>query len=164
MGVLRQIAVLVSIATAVAAGVGVWHRHELVWRVREAWAGEIPAATARAWGDAVVWVDARGPAAFARGRIEGALPLDEAGDGRRSGPPRSKHIKGALPLDDAGWEGQRRAVALAAGGDRPVVVYGEDFWDDRADAVARRLRRETGWGKVFVLRGGYAGWMKAGGR
>jgi 3-mercaptopyruvate sulfurtransferase SseA len=46
------------------------------------------------------------------------------------------------------WRGQR------------IVIYGEGTGSDRALQIARRLRKDLGAPRIFLLEGGWAAWPR----
>lgn len=101
-------------------------------------AGELTAADARAQRGAVLWIDARPRAEFARGHVAGAISLNE--------DEWESRIADVLQL----WEPGRR-----------VIVYCSETGCHASHRVAERLRRDYRLDDVWVLHGGWAAWQKA---
>lgn len=85
----------------------------------------------------VLWVDARSRADYEMQHVEGAVWLSE--DAWQEGLPA---------LLDAWIPGKR------------VVVYCSTRSCRGSHAVAARLREETGWKEIFVLKGGWEKWQE----
>ncbi len=87
-------------------------------------------------GEPVLWLDARPPAAFAAG-----------------------HIPGALALNEDAWEAGLPAFVEAWRPEQRIVVYCDSAQCHASEAVARRLMREFGATRVYVLKGGWESWQ-----
>lgn len=114
---------------SVLAGIGVWYAHPRSPRAAFAVAGSDKVT----WSsvqvlDAPLYVDARSPAEFSRGHLEGAVNLS---------------------LSD--WEAGLDQLFLNWNPDQPIVVYCESTGCQESEAVAARLRRELGVDAVFYL-------------
>lgn len=110
---------------------------QLQWKKNEPLApGEIRAATARMWGDQVLWVDARPRARYDSGHIEGAVLLNE--------DEWDTLVPGFLDV----WEPEKA-----------VVVYCDGGGCEASHEVASRLRRDFSIETVYVLKGGYPAWL-----
>ena len=92
---------------------------------------------ARAWGENVIWVDARPDEEFARDHVPGALSLNE---------DRWNEL---LPHFLGAWSPGKK-----------VVVYCSAESCDLAREAAERLRKEAQITDVFVLQGGWEAWVK----
>ncbi len=139
MTVLRQAAVLLSIALLPALLSAAWHRD--VWQGSPAPAlspGEVSPATVALWPESPLWVDARTRARHEEGHIPGAILLDE------------EEWSALLPGLLARWQPRAR-----------VVVYCDSAQCRASAAVARRLREDVGLPDVFVLHGGWEAWREA---
>lgn len=97
----------------------------------------IDVATARRDFKEALWLDARSAVDFSRA-----------------------HVPGALPLTEDSWEDQLIAVMEKWDGRQPMLVYCGGASCQASEAVARRLRRELGEVKVWVLEGGWDAWQK----
>lgn len=102
---------------------------------------EITLATALDWTDMVLWVDARGDEAFARGHIPGAISLEPAAREERMGELLER------------WTPATR-----------IVVYCDSRSCDLSRTVAEQLRLELGLDQVYYLRGGWEAWQEHAGR
>jgi len=100
----------------------------------------ISLATAKSWGDTVLWIDSRKREQFDK-----------------------EHIPGALPLNENEWDECLVGIAVARSldPDRKLVIYCNEEECDSSMDVALRLRKETGWDKVYVLDGGWPAWKRA---
>jgi rhodanese-related sulfurtransferase len=130
---LRQVAVLLGLALLPAIVSGAL---QLQWNHEEPLApGEVRVATAREWGDKVIWVDARSRAKFER-----------------------KHIPGALLLNEDEWEKLVGPFLDAWDPDKEVVVYCDGGGCEASRAVADRMHEELKIGNVHILKGGWDAW------
>jgi len=82
--------------------------------------------------DPVLWLDARPTAAFTRG-----------------------HIPGALPLNEDAWETQLIEVLIAWNPGDTIVVYCSTAGCNTSSEVALRLVAETDFEPVLILDGGW---------
>lgn len=98
---------------------------------------EITLATAQAWADNVLWVDARGDEAFARGHIPGAISLEPSVREERMGELLER------------WTPETR-----------IVVYCDSRSCDLSRTLAEELRSELGLDEVYYLRGGWEAWQE----
>lgn len=92
---------------------------------------------ARQLGNTVIWVDARPDVDFAR-----------------------DHVPGAIPLNEDRWSELLPQLLTAWSPEKKVVVYCSAQSCDLAREVAERLRKEAQLPDVFVLEGGWEGWLK----
>ena len=129
---LRQMLAILLLAVIPAVATGLWHPRRPSWQ-----SDEVTLAAAGAWGQSVLWVDARPDSDFARAHIPGAQPLNE------------DHWDDLLPglLDH--WDATRK-----------VVVYCSSLSCQTSRDVARRLREEVNLPNVFVLEGGWEAWER----
>ncbi len=129
--ILRQLAILLALALApalVSAGL------QLQWRRVEPLApGEVRAATARLWGEHVLWVDARELSRFNTG-----------------------HAPGAVRLTLEEWETLVPAFFAAWDAEKTIVIYGEAGWAEAA--LAERMREELKVQRIYTLQGGWSAW------
>lgn len=98
---------------------------------------EVRVATARQWGEKVLWVDAREEARFAEG-----------------------HINGAVRLTTAEWDTLAPKFLDAWDDSQMVVIYCDGGTCEASHEVANRLREEMDLKNVFVLKGGYPAWQQ----
>jgi len=132
---LREVALLAVIAALPASVSAVV---QLKWRPPAPLAeGEVSAATARLWGEKVLWVDARARAKWERKKIGGAVLLN------------AEEWDASVPrfLDE--WDPEKA-----------IVVYGDGAQDDAAAGVAHRLKEELKLDGVWVLQGGWDAWQQ----
>ena len=99
--------------------------------------GEVRAATARQWGAAVLYVDARPKARFDAG-----------------------HIPGAVLLNEENWDDLFPAFSDAWEPEKTVVVYCDGGACEASQQVAARLREALQVNNVFVLKGGWPAWQR----
>lgn len=133
----RQALVLVALSLLPAAGEAIYFRGKISWRSAIPPSELVTVAQARAWGENVIWVDARPDEEFARDHVSGALSLNE---------DRWNEL---LPQFLAAWSPGKK-----------VVVYCSAESCDLAREVAERLRKEAQISDVFVLEGGWEAWLK----
>lgn len=133
----RQVLLLLGLAFLPAIGQAIYYRNVASWHHPPVDSGLVSVVEARSWGDAVIWVDARPEAEFARAHIPGALLLNE---------------------DD--WDAQLRTFLTAWAPERKVVVYCSAQSCSASHAVAERLRKEAELKNVHVLEGGWEAWQK----
>lgn len=88
------------------------------------------------WEAPPLWIDARKRAAF-----------------------EAAHVPEALLLNEDTWEELLPSVIERWRPDTLIVVYCDSAECDASEAVANRLRRELGTGKVYVLNGGWRTWV-----
>jgi rhodanese-related sulfurtransferase len=93
---------------------------------------------AQSWGDNVIWVDARPSEEFERDHIPGAFSLNE---------DRWNEL---LPEFLGQWSPEKK-----------VVVYCSAESCNASREVAKLLRDEAQLKNVFVLDGGWEGWLKS---
>jgi rhodanese-related sulfurtransferase len=86
----------------------------------------------------VVWVDVRNPERFA-----------------------SAHLPGAVAFDENTHDASLAKVLEHWSPGATVVVYGEGVGSERAERVARRLKRDLKSKGVFLLKGGWAAWPRS---
>ncbi len=131
--VFRQLAFVCVCALLPALVSGAW---QLQWKKEEPLAaGEIRLATARQWGDAVQWVDARSRTKYER-----------------------THIPDALLLNEDEWDSLVGPFLDAWDADKTLVVYCDGGSCEAAHKVAERIRADLKIGGVYVLKGGWAAW------
>jgi rhodanese-related sulfurtransferase len=133
----RQALILAALALLPGAGEATYFRGKISWRSAISPSELVTVAQARAWGENVIWVDARPDEEFARDHVPGALSLNE---------DRWNEL---LPQFLAAWSPGKR-----------VVVYCSAESCDLAREVAERLRKEAQISDVFVLEGGWEAWIK----
>ncbi|HET7512413.1 MAG TPA: rhodanese-like domain-containing protein [Chthoniobacterales bacterium] len=133
----RQLLCLLGLAFVPAVGQALYYRQTAGWAEPPADSALVTVAQAEAWGDAVLWLDARPNEQFERA-----------------------HVPGALQLNEDAWEEQLRTMLTAWSPDRKVVVYCSQKSCDASHEVAERLRKEAGLKNIYVLEGGWEEWQK----
>ena len=133
----RQALILVALALVPGLGEAVYFRHNISWQSAIPPSELVTVDQAGAWGENVIWVDARPDEEFARDHAPGALALNE---------DRWNEL---LPQFLAAWSPGKK-----------VVVYCSAESCDLARVVAERLRKEAQLSDVFVLEGGWEAWVK----
>jgi rhodanese-related sulfurtransferase len=134
----RQALILAALALVPGMGEAVYFRHKISWQSAIPPSELATVAQARAWGENVIWVDARPDEDFARDHVAGALSLNE---------DRWNEL---LPQFLAVWSPGKK-----------IVVYCSSLSCNASREVARRLRKEAQIPDVFVLEGGWEGWLKS---
>jgi rhodanese-related sulfurtransferase len=127
---LRQVLAILLLAMLPAAATGLWHPRRPSWQ-----SDEVSLAAATAWGQAVLWIDARPDTDYAR-----------------------DHIPGALSLNEDRWDDLLPDVLDHWDTTRKIVVYCSTLSCQASHDVARRLREEDALPNVFVLQGGWEAW------
>lgn len=97
---------------------------------------QVDAATARSWGDRVLWVDARSRHEF-----------------------EQDHIKGAVLLNEDEWNALVAAFLNEWDPDKPIVVYCDGGACQASKTVANRLLNELQLDNIHVLKGGWKSWL-----
>ena len=133
----RQALVLVALSLLPAVGEAIYFRGKISWQSPIPPSQMVSVDQARAWGENVIWVDARPDADFARDHVPGAVSLNE---------DRWNEL---LPQFLAAWSPGKK-----------VVVYCSAESCDLAREAAERLRKEAQISDVFVLEGGWEAWVK----
>ena len=133
----RQALVLVALSLLPAVGEAIYFRGKISWQSPIPPSEMVSVDQARAWGENVIWVDARPDSDFARDHVPGAVSLNE---------DRWNEL---LPQFLAAWSPGKK-----------VVVYCSAESCDLAREAAERLRKEAQISDVFVLEGGWEAWVK----
>ena len=140
---LRQAAILVLLAFAPAIGEAIYFSDKISWQSPIPPSELVTVDQARAWGDNAIWVDARPDEEFAR-----------------------DHVPGAVSLNEDRWNDLVGPFLAMWSPDKKVVVYCSAESCNAAREVAKKLRDEAqlkdteGKNCVFVLQGGWEGWVK----
>src|SRR5213080_3581100 len=134
---LRQAPILAALALVPGLVQAIHFRDKISWGSAVPASEMVTVEQARAWGESVIWVDARPDDEFARDHVPGAFSLNE---------DRWNEL---LPQFLAAWSPGKK-----------VVVYCSAESCDLAREVARRLRKEAQLPDVFVLDGGWEAWLK----
>jgi rhodanese-related sulfurtransferase len=134
---LQQASLLLGLAFLPAIGQAIYLRHEIAWEAAPLLPDEVKLVDVRAWGDSVLWVDARPNEQFEQAHIPGAILLNE------------DHWQELLPPMLAVWSPDRR-----------TVVYCSRQTCAASHEVAKRLREDAGLKDVYVLNGGWETWQE----
>jgi rhodanese-related sulfurtransferase len=134
---LRPALILAALALVPGLVQAIYFRDKISWRSAVRASEMVTVEQARAWGENVIWVDARPDEEFARDHVPGAFSLNE------------DDWNALLPQFLAGWSPGRK-----------VVVYCGSLSCNASREVARRLRDEAQLKNVFVLEGGWEAWLK----
>lgn len=132
----RQILLLVGLAFLPAIGQAVYFRNNISWQQPPTDPGQVTLAQAEAWGDNVLWVDAR--------------PSDDFDAG---------HVPGAVQLNEDRWDQLLAQMLMQWSPERKVVVYCSAQSCQTSHEVAERLRQQAGLKNIHVLQGGWEGWQ-----
>ena len=133
----REAFILIALACLPAIGEGIYFRDKISWQSSIPASELITVDQARAWGDGAIWVDARPEDEFAADHVPGAFSVNE------------DHWNELLPQFLPNWSPGKK-----------VVVYCSAESCNTARDVAKRLRDEAQLAEVFVLEGGWEGWVK----
>jgi rhodanese-related sulfurtransferase len=128
---------LIALACLPAIGEGIYFRDKISWQSPIPPSELVSVDQARAWSDGAIWVDARANEEFARDHVPGAFSLNE------------DNWNELLPQFLPNWSPGKK-----------VVVYCSAESCNAARDVAKRLRDEAQLTDVFVLQGGWEGWVK----
>jgi rhodanese-related sulfurtransferase len=121
-----------------AIGEAIYLRNKISWQSPIPASELVTVEQAQSWGANVIWVDARPDNEFERDHIPGAISLNE---------DRWNEL---LPQFLGQWSPERK-----------VVVYCSAESCNASREVAKRLRDEAQLKDVFVLDGGWEGWLKS---
>jgi rhodanese-related sulfurtransferase len=134
-----QAVILVALALLPAAGEAIYFRDKISWRSAIAPSEMVTVEQAREWGDTAIWIDARPDDEFASDHVPGAISLNE---------DRWNEL---LPQFLAMWSPEKK-----------IVIYCSSLSCNSSREVAQRLRKTTEppMENVFVLEGGWEGWLK----
>ena len=131
---LRQ-ALLILVSALIPAGLtAAFHPQRPAWTEETLAPGEERLPTVLAWGESVLWVDARS--------------ADEY---------RADHVPGAISLNLESWDELLPNFLDQWSPDKKVVVYCSAATCELSHEVAERLRK-SGITSVFVLKGGWEAW------
>ena len=132
-----QALLLLALAFLPALGEALYLREEVSWDAPPVANDEVTIQDALAWGESLLWVDARPDAQF-----------------------ETEHIPGALSLNEDRWNELLPQVLTTWAPEKRIVVYCSSQSCAASHEVARRLREEAGLKNVFVLHGGWEAWQK----
>jgi rhodanese-related sulfurtransferase len=133
----REGLLLLALAALPAIGEGFYFRNKISWQSSIPASELVTVDQARAWGESAIWLDARPDDEYAKDHVPGAFSLNE---------DRWNEL---LPLFLPNWSPEKK-----------VVVYCSAQSCNAAREVAKRLRDEAQMQNVFVLEGGWEGWLK----
>jgi rhodanese-related sulfurtransferase len=126
---------LILVSALIPAGLtAAFHPQRPAWTQETLAPGEERLPTVLAWGESVLWVDARS--------------ADEY---------RADHVPGAISLNLEGWDELLPNFLDQWSPDKKVVVYCSAATCELSHEVAERLRK-NGITSVFVLKGGWEAW------
>ena len=129
---LRQALLLLALAFVPAIGQALYYRDAVSWNAPAVAKDEVELAQAQAWGDTVLWVDARPDEQFA-----------------------ADHIPGAISLNEDRWNELLPQFLSVWSPDRRTIVYCSSQSCALSHEVAERLRKEAQLKEVYVLHGGW---------
>jgi rhodanese-related sulfurtransferase len=128
-------ALLILVSALIPAGLtAAFHPQRPAWTQETLALGEERLPTVLAWGESVLWVDARS--------------ADEY---------RADHVPGAISLNLESWDELLPNFLDQWSPDKKVVVYCSAATCELSHEVAERLRK-SGITSVFVLKGGWEAW------
>ncbi len=133
----REGLILIGLAFLPAIGQGIYFRDKVSWQSPIPASELVTVDQARSWGDGAIWVDARPDEEFSR-----------------------DHVPGAFSLNEDHWNELLAQFLPNLSPDKKVVVYCSAESCNAAREVAKRLRDEAQLTEVFVLQGGWEGWVK----
>jgi rhodanese-related sulfurtransferase len=133
----RQALLLIALALVPGIGEAIYFRNKISWQSPIPASELVTVEQARSWGDNVIWVDARPDNEFERDHIPGAILLNE---------DRWNEL---LPQFLGQWSPEKR-----------ILVYCSAQSCNASRDVAKRLRDEAQLKNVFILDGGWEGWLK----
>jgi rhodanese-related sulfurtransferase len=126
---------LILVSALIPAGLtAAFHPQRPAWTEETLAPGEERLPTVLAWGESVLWVDARS--------------ADEY---------RADHVPGAILLNLESWDELLPNFLDQWSPDKKVVVYCSAATCELSHEVAERLRK-SGIASVFVLKGGWEAW------
>jgi rhodanese-related sulfurtransferase len=133
----RQALCLAAVSFVPGIGEAIYLRDKISWQSPIPPSQMVSVDQARELGNTVIWVDARPDVDFAR-----------------------DHVPGAISLNEDRWSELLPQLLTAWSPEKKVVVYCSAQSCDLAREVAERLRKEAQLPDVFVLEGGWEGWLK----
>jgi rhodanese-related sulfurtransferase len=131
----KQGLLLAALALLPAIGQALYLRDQVSWQ-RPPAGNEISIREAKAWGQSVMWIDARPEAEFT-----------------------AAHIPGALSLNTERWDDLLPKVLNSWSPNRKLIVYCSKQTCGASREIARRLREEAQLKNVSVLSGGWEAWQ-----
>ena len=134
----RQALLLIALAFLPAIGEAIYFRNTVSWQSRDLASEMVDLDRAQSWGASAMWVDARPDNEF-----------------------EQDHVPGAIPLNEDRWNELLPAFLGQWSPDKKIVVYCSSQSCNASREVAKRLRDEAQLKDVFVLEGGWEGWLKS---
>lgn len=134
----RQVLLLVGLAFIPALAQTAYYREKISWNEPALLPDEVRLEDARAWGDSVLWIDARPTEQF-----------------------EAAHIPGAISLNEDRWNELLPPMLATWSPDKHTVVYCSTQSCALSHDVAKRLRDEAQLKNVVVLHGGWEGWLQS---
>jgi rhodanese-related sulfurtransferase len=134
---LRQALILLALAIVPAIGEAIYFRDRVSWHSPIPASEMVSVEQVRAWGDNVIWIDARPDADYAR-----------------------DHVPGAISLNEDRWNELLPELLTTWSPEKKLVVYCSSQSCNASREVARRLHEEAQLKNVFVLDGGWEAWLK----
>ncbi len=129
---------MLGLAFLPAIGQALYLRGRVSWDAPAVASDEVTLRDALAWGNSLLWVDARPDEQYA-----------------------SEHIPGAILLDEDRWSELLPQFLTTWSPEKKTVVYCSSQSCAASHEVARRLREEAGLKNIFVLHGGWETWLEA---
>lgn len=129
---------MLGLAFLPAIGQALYLRGRVSWDAPAVASDEVTLRDALAWGDSLLWVDARPDEQYA-----------------------SEHIPGAILLNEGRWSELLPQFLTTWSPEKKTVVYCSSQSCAASHEVARRLREEAGLKNIFVLHGGWETWLEA---
>jgi rhodanese-related sulfurtransferase len=137
ISIVREALLVAALAFVPAIGQAIYFRERVSWN-EQRFGDEVTVAQTQAWGDSVMWVDARPDEEFEREHVPNAVVLNE---------DRWNEL---LPQMLAVWSPEKR-----------VVIYCSTQSCGASRSIAKRLREEAQLTNVYVLEGGWDAWLKS---
>jgi rhodanese-related sulfurtransferase len=134
----RQALLLIALAFVPAIGEAIYFRNKVSWQSRDLASEMVDLDRAQSWGASAMWVDARPDNEF-----------------------EQDHVPGAIPLNEDRWNELLPAFLGQWSPDKKIIVYCSSQSCNASREVAKRLRDEAQLKDVFVLEGGWEGWLKS---
>ncbi|MEP7015467.1 MAG: rhodanese-like domain-containing protein [Verrucomicrobiota bacterium] len=140
---LRQAAIMVALTVLPALGQAIYFKDKISWRSSIPASEMVKVDQARSWGDVAIWVDARPEEEFTR-----------------------DHVPGAILLNEDRWDALLPQLLSAWTPEKKIIVYCSSIGCNASREVAKKLREKVqlkdsaGQNCVFVLEGGWEGWLK----
>jgi rhodanese-related sulfurtransferase len=133
-----QALILLGLAFFPAIGQALYLRETVSWEQRAVAKDEVELPQTQAWGETVLWVDARPDAQF-----------------------QAAHIPKAIQLNEDRWDELLPQLLAVWSPDKRVVVYCSSESCAASHEVAEKLRKNAGLTNVYVLHGGWETWKAA---